>query len=333
MGGTGEEAAFGGAPELTRITAITTATAATTLPIITQTRVRPRRIGPPRPSCLSLGNLASSPRSGLVRLRPGDGGGPVVSIRVLSLMADFGDELRRSGHIRATAAHHYIPPLTSSGHVALITRTCWTRPPRALSTAAANTAPLPGLSACRRLQQEVDVGPRLRRVLGGIAVDLPVHPGRPPPVAGAPLFQGLVDRGHLRVVITVVRGGGHLTRRRLHDLYLAALREITEHLDAELGDQCPGLAIPVDEDVVPEPHALLADGRPDDAKRPADGLPQVLRRRHGPDRREPTRRGLLGPHLDGHDRTLSPGNSPAGPASPPPPPPASGVRAAPYGRS
>jgi len=40
-------------------------------------------------------------------------------------------------------------------------------------------------------------------------------------------------------------------------------------------------------------------------------LPQVLRRRHAPDRREPTRRGLLGAHLDGHDRTLSPGNAPA----------------------
>src|SRR5262249_5326455 len=68
MAARGEEAAFGGAPELTRITAITTATAATTLPIIAQTSVRPRRIGPPRPSCLSLGNLASSPCSGLARL-------------------------------------------------------------------------------------------------------------------------------------------------------------------------------------------------------------------------------------------------------------------------
>src|SRR5262249_36604462 len=61
MAATGEEAAFGGAPEVTRITAIATATAATTLPIITQTSVRPCRKGPPRPSRLSLGNLASSP--------------------------------------------------------------------------------------------------------------------------------------------------------------------------------------------------------------------------------------------------------------------------------
>src|ERR1700689_397562 len=60
MGGTGEEAAFGGVPELTRINAITTATAATTLPIIVQKSVRPRCIGPPRRSCLSLGNVASS---------------------------------------------------------------------------------------------------------------------------------------------------------------------------------------------------------------------------------------------------------------------------------
>jgi hypothetical protein len=60
MGGTGEEAAFGGVPELTWIKAATTATAATTLPIIVQKSVRPRRIGPPRPSCLSLGNVASS---------------------------------------------------------------------------------------------------------------------------------------------------------------------------------------------------------------------------------------------------------------------------------
>jgi hypothetical protein len=45
----------------------------------------------------------------------------------------------------------------------------------------------PSLSACRWLEQEVDVGPRLRRVLGRIAVDLPVHPGGPPAVAGAPL--------------------------------------------------------------------------------------------------------------------------------------------------
>jgi hypothetical protein len=47
---------------LTWIIAITTATAATTLPIIIdQKSVRPRRIGPPRPSCPSLGNLASFP--------------------------------------------------------------------------------------------------------------------------------------------------------------------------------------------------------------------------------------------------------------------------------
>jgi hypothetical protein len=63
------------------------------------------------------------------------------------------------------------------------------------------------------------------------------------------------------------------------------------------------------------------------------------------------RRGLLGAHLDDHDRTLSPRTHrqspapraqirntagpapPATPASQPPPLPASGVRAAPYGRS
>ena len=60
MGGADEEAAFGGVPELTWIKAITTATAATTLPIIVQKSVRLRRIGPPRPSCLSRRNLASS---------------------------------------------------------------------------------------------------------------------------------------------------------------------------------------------------------------------------------------------------------------------------------
>src|SRR5215831_1778280 len=61
MGGTGEEAAFGGVPELTRINAITTAAAATMLPIIIHKSVRPRCIGSPRPSCQCLGNLASSP--------------------------------------------------------------------------------------------------------------------------------------------------------------------------------------------------------------------------------------------------------------------------------
>src|SRR5262245_59020675 len=184
----------------------------------------------------------------------------------------------------------------------------------ALDSQAANTVPLPGPSACRWLQQDVEVGRRLRRALGRIAVDLPVHPRGPPTAAGAPLLQGLVDRVHLGVVVTVVRSGGHLTRRRLHDLYLAALAQLTEHLDAELDDQRPGLAVAVDEDVVPEPHALLADGRPDDAKRPADGLPQVLRRRYAPDRREPARRGLLGSHLDGHDRTISPGTHRQSPA-------------------
>src|SRR5215831_17541985 len=207
---------------------------------------------------------------------------------------------------------------------------------------------LPTLSPRRWLQQEVDVGPRLRRVLGRIAVDFPVHPRGPPAVAGAPLLQGLVDRGHLRVVVAVVRGGGHLARRRLHDLYLAVLGEIAEHLDTQLDDQRPGLAAAVDKDVVPETHALLADGRPDDAERPADGLPQVPRRRHAPDRREPARRGLLGAHLDGHGRTISPGNAPpiAGTmsrisrrsrrcraASPPPSATTPGFRAAPYGRS
>ena len=47
-------------PELTRTSAITIAAAATMLPVIVQESVGPRRIGPPRPSCLGLGNLASS---------------------------------------------------------------------------------------------------------------------------------------------------------------------------------------------------------------------------------------------------------------------------------
>jgi len=59
--GTGEEAVFGGVPELTRTSAIAIANAATMLPVIVQKSVRPRRIGPPRPSCLGLGNLVSSP--------------------------------------------------------------------------------------------------------------------------------------------------------------------------------------------------------------------------------------------------------------------------------
>src|SRR5690349_11293892 len=176
---------------------------------------------------------------------------------------------------------------------------------------AASVSGLPSLSACRGLQQEVDVGPRLRRVLGRIAVDLPGHSGGPPPVAGAPLLQGFIDRGHPRVVVAVVRGGGHLARRRLHDLYLASLGEIAGHLDAELDHHRPGLAVAVDEDVVPETHALLAHGWPDDAERPADVPPQVLRRRHALDRRQPARRGLLNAYFDDHDRTLSPGNAPA----------------------
>jgi hypothetical protein len=59
MDGAGEEAAFGGVPELTRVNAITIATAATMLPIIVQKSARPRCIGPPAPSCLNLGNLVS----------------------------------------------------------------------------------------------------------------------------------------------------------------------------------------------------------------------------------------------------------------------------------
>jgi hypothetical protein len=48
MDGAAEEAAFGGAPELTRINAVIAATAATALPIIVQKSARPRCIGPPR---------------------------------------------------------------------------------------------------------------------------------------------------------------------------------------------------------------------------------------------------------------------------------------------
>jgi hypothetical protein len=47
MDGAGAEAAFGGAPELTRINAITAATTATTLPVMVQKNARPRCIGPP----------------------------------------------------------------------------------------------------------------------------------------------------------------------------------------------------------------------------------------------------------------------------------------------
>jgi hypothetical protein len=56
MDGAGEEAAFGGVPELTRINAIITVAAATMLTIIVPKSVRPRCIGPPTPSCLNLGN-------------------------------------------------------------------------------------------------------------------------------------------------------------------------------------------------------------------------------------------------------------------------------------
>jgi hypothetical protein len=59
-GGTGEEAAFDDEPDVTFSTTNTTATAATTIPIIVQKSVRPRGMGPPRPSCLRRGNLASS---------------------------------------------------------------------------------------------------------------------------------------------------------------------------------------------------------------------------------------------------------------------------------
>ena len=76
---------------------------------------------------------------------------------------------------------------------------------------------------------------------------------------------------------------------------------------ADLDDQRPGLASMADEHVVPEAHALLADNRLDDAERPADDLAQVLRRRHAPGRREPARPSLFDARLDGHDRTLSPG--------------------------
>jgi len=65
--GAGEEAVLGGVPELTRINAITTATAATALPAIAQKSVRPRCIAPPRRSCLSSGNVASSPSGGTGR--------------------------------------------------------------------------------------------------------------------------------------------------------------------------------------------------------------------------------------------------------------------------
>jgi hypothetical protein len=42
--------------------------------------------------------------------------------------------------------------------------------------------------------------------------------------------------------------------------------KFAEYLDAELDGQCPGLAIVVDEHVVPETYTLLAHSRPDDAK-------------------------------------------------------------------
>jgi len=52
----GEEIGSGGAPESTRINAVTTAATATTLPAVVQKTVRRRRrIGPPRQSRLSLG--------------------------------------------------------------------------------------------------------------------------------------------------------------------------------------------------------------------------------------------------------------------------------------
>ena len=44
---------------MTKISAITSATAAMTLPVIVQKSVRPRRTGPPRPSFPSPGNWAS----------------------------------------------------------------------------------------------------------------------------------------------------------------------------------------------------------------------------------------------------------------------------------
>ena len=53
MDGEGDEADFDGAPELTRISAITTATTATPHPMIDQKSARPRCIGPPRRPCLS----------------------------------------------------------------------------------------------------------------------------------------------------------------------------------------------------------------------------------------------------------------------------------------
>src|SRR5580698_684461 len=55
MDGAAEDAAFGGASELTRMNAITTASTATALPVIVQKSARPRCIGPPRRSRLTLG--------------------------------------------------------------------------------------------------------------------------------------------------------------------------------------------------------------------------------------------------------------------------------------
>jgi hypothetical protein len=48
-GGAGDEAALDGEPESIWVTAITTATAATTLPMIVHTSGRPRRMSPPTP--------------------------------------------------------------------------------------------------------------------------------------------------------------------------------------------------------------------------------------------------------------------------------------------
>jgi hypothetical protein len=52
----------------------------------------------------------------------------------------------------------------------------------------------------------------------------------------------------------------------------------------------PGAPDPAGGEGAPS-HLTPGHGQPDDAERPADGLPQVLRSYHAPDRREPARRG------------------------------------------
>src|SRR6185312_1863203 len=102
-----------------------------------------------------------------------------------------------------------------------------------------------------RLEEEVDVGAPLGRVLFPVAVDLPAGARPLAAVRGAPLLQGRVGAGQVGV-LPVVGDRGALARGRVNGPDRAARREAAGYLDAGVdGDLTAHGRRVVDDDVVP----------------------------------------------------------------------------------